>query len=383
MKLSRKSLIGVSMLMTVVIKKFILYFKPAIVMSLFFIQTTALGYDITDTFSIGGTLAGAYQYQWVDGDDDKGRGAVPFEPEISFRPTANDEIFVKFGFAAGNGLNDVTDFNLSPWAANLEDDVKDINGRNRDYLLTAWYMHTFEFSENNALEMIGGIIDATDYVDENTYANDEFTQFMNEALVNGPNGFAPSFDIGGALEWEVGIWEITAVGMNVGQNDDGNNYNFFAGQIGYKMNSILGEGNYRVIGHLTSKEFLDANGDKERRLAALLSFDQQLGDIFGVWIRFGWQDDKALIDYDQLYSGGLNITGKWYGRLDDNIGIGYAYLDGKNDIDCTQVAEVYWRFVLNDYFAVTADAQYMHDEYKTAEDDIDGFILNFRGTLGF
>lgn len=118
---------------------------------------------------------------------------------------------------------------------------------------------------------------------------------MNEALVNGPSGFAPSFDIGGAVEWEIGIWEITAVGINVGENDDGNNFNFFAGQIGYKMNSFLGEGNYRVIGQLTSKEFFDANGDKERRMAGLLSFDQQLGDIFGVWIRFGWQDDKALI----------------------------------------------------------------------------------------
>ena len=213
-------------------RKFLWYFKLTVVMSLFFIWTTALGYDVTDKFFVGGILAGAYQYQWVDGDENKGRGAVPFEPEISFRPTANDEIFAKFGFAAGNGLNDVTDFNLSPWAANLEDDVKDINGRNRDYLLTAWYMHVFEFSENNALEMIGGIIDATDYVDENAYANDEFTQFMNEALVSGPSGFAPSFDIGGAVEWEIGIWEITVVGMNVGENDDGNNFNFFAGQIG-------------------------------------------------------------------------------------------------------------------------------------------------------
>jgi len=276
-------------------KKFIWYFKLTIVMSLFFVQTSANGYDITDKFSIGGILAGAYQYQWVDGDDNIGRGAVPFEPEISFRPTANDEIFAKFGFAAGNGLNDVTEFNLSPWAAPLEDDVKDINGRNRDYLLTAWYMHIFEFSENNALEMIGGIIDATDYVDENAYANDEFTQFMNTALVNGPNGFAPSFDIGGAVEWEIGIWEFTAVGMNVGENDDG----------------------------------------------------------------------------------------KWYGHEEDNIGIGCAYLDGKNDFNCTQVAEAYWRFVLNDYVAVTVDAQYMQDEYETDEDDIDGFILGIRGAVDF
>jgi len=126
-------------------------------------------------------------------------------------------------------------------------------------------------------------------------------------------------------------------------------------------------------------------GDQENRMAAFISFDQELGDIFGAWIRFGWQDDDALINYDTLLSGGLNITGKWYGREDDNIGIGYAYLNGKNDFDYPQVAEIYWRFVLNDYFAITADAQYMQDEYDTDEDDIDidGFILGIRGVVEF
>ncbi len=341
-------------------------------------------YDITDKFSIGGVLSGAYQYQWVDGDDNKGRGGIPFQPEFSFRPTENDEIFTKFGFAAGNGLASVSNFNLAPWAAVVEDDTKDINGRNRDYLLTAWYKHTFEFGENNALGLTGGIIDATDYVDENAYANDEYTQFMNEALVNGPNGFAPSFDIGGAVEWEIGNWAIKGVGMNIGENDDGNNYNFFAAQLGYKVNTSLGEGNYRLIGQATSKQFLDENGDKEKCMCAFISFDQELGDIFGAWIRFGWQDDKAFINYDTLFSGGLNITGKWYGREDDNIGIGCAYLNGKNDFDYTQVAEVYWRFVLNDYFAVTADVQYMKDKYDVAGmDDPEGVISGIRMTTEF
>lgn len=189
---------------------------------------TVLGYDITDKFSIGGVLAGAYQYQWVDGDDNKGRGALPFQPEFSFRPTEKDEIFTKFGFAAGNGLNGVTKFNLQPWAADLEDDLKDINGRNRDYLLTVWYKHTFEFRANSTLELTGGIIDATDYVVENAYASDEYTQFMNQALVNASFNFAPSYDFGGAVEWGIGSWNITGVGMNVGENADGYNFNYFA-----------------------------------------------------------------------------------------------------------------------------------------------------------
>jgi porin len=343
----------------------------------------AWGYDLTDKFSIGGVMAGAYQQQRVDGDDNLGRGALPFQPEFSFRPTEQDEFFANFGFAAGNGLNGVTGFNLAPWAADLEDDVKDINGRNRDYLLTVWYKHTFELGEDKALGLTGGIIDATAYIDENAYANDEYIQFMNEALVNAPNGFAPSYDIGGAAEWEAGSWDITAMGMNVGENDDGNNYNFFAGQIAYKLNTSLGEGNYRVIGQITSKEFLDEDGNKEKLTAVFISFDQQLGDIFGAWIRCGWQDDQILIDYDALFSGGFNITGKWYGREADNIGLGYAYLNGKNDFDSTQVAEVYWRFVINDYFAVTADLQYVKDKYDTSQDDLKGFIGGLRMTAEF
>jgi porin len=237
--------------------------------------------------------------------------------------------------------------------------------------------------EDNALGLTGGIIDATAYIDENAYANDEYTQFMNEALVNASNGFAPSYDIGGAAEWEAGSWDITALGMNVGENDDGSNYNFFAAQIGYKLTTALGEGNYRVIGQMTTKEFSDEDGNKEKLMGGFISFDQQLGEIFGAWIRCGWQNDKALINYDALLSGGLNITGKWYGREQDNIGLGYAYLNGKDDFDYTQVAEAYWRVVLNDYFAVTADLQYMKDEYDSGQDDVRGFIGGLRMTTEF
>ena len=162
------------------------------VLAVFLQAANALGIDISDKLSIEGVLAGAYQYQNLDAPfdrDDAGRGALSFEPEIVIRLTEEDEIFFKLGFAAGNGLNEISPFSLAPWAAPLEDDVKDINGRNRDYLLTAWYAHTFVFSKDHKLQLTGGIIDATDYLDQNAFSNDEFTQFMNAALVNAPNAF--------------------------------------------------------------------------------------------------------------------------------------------------------------------------------------------------
>ena len=341
-------------------------------------------YDVTEKLAINGVLAGAYQYQWADGDEDRGRGAVPIQLEVDFQLSEQDEVNALFGFAADNGLNGVTAFSLSPWAADLEDDVKEINGRNRDYLLCAWYKHTFQFSEDNALEATGGIIDSTAYLDENAFANDEYTQFMNEALVNATTAFLPSYDIGGAVEWEVGHLDFTVVGMDIGKNDDGNGYQYVGGQIGYKLETELGEGNYRLIAAGTSKDFLDENGHKERLLGAILSCDQELGEIFGVWVRLGWQENDALIAHETILSGGVNIKGQWYGRSQDNIGIGYAYLNGENGLDYTQVAEIYWRITLNDFLAVTADLQYMADDYDDRDlDDIDGVIAGVRLTVEF
>ena len=350
---------------------------------------TGLADDVTDKLSIGGVVSGAYQYQSVDDTTDTnnaGRGALPIQPEFTFRASDRDEIFAKFGFAAGNGLNEKSPFVLASWGADLRDDVKDINGRSRDYLLTAWYKHTFTLGGDGSLALTGGIIDSTDYLDENAFANDEYTQFMNEALVNGPIAFLPSYDAGGAVELNYRDFSIKGAFMNVGENDDGNNFNFYGVQLGYKLTTSLGEGNYRLIANFSSKDFLDPAGEsKESRRAFLISCDQELGEILGAWIRFGVQDDDAAVAYEKLYSGGLNIGGKLWGREKDSIGIGYGYLKGGNmGVDKTQVVEGYIRFALNEYVALTLDAQYMDDKYLPDEGtNVDGWILGARMTVEF
>lgn len=347
-----------------------------------------LAFEITDELSIGGILAVAYQYQDVSdapGFENTGRGAVSFQPEISFRPTEKDELFAELGFAVGNGLNDGTSpFQLKPWGADLEDDVKNINGSGRDYLLTAWYKHTFVFSEKHTLALTGGLIDATDYVDQNAYSNDEYAQFMNEALDNGPNVFVPSYDFGGAVQWAIGDLDLTGVVMSVNENDEGNSYNYYAVELGYAFDWRPGQGNYRVLLDTTSRDFSNPQGtEEESRLRLLLSFDQQLGEILGIWIRFGWQDNKAAINYDSIYSGGINIGGRLWGRENDNVGLGYAYLDGGNkNIESSQVFEGYYRLVITKIFAFTADLQYMKDERRDS-DDPKGFIYGVRVTAQF
>ena len=262
--------------------------------------------------------------------------------------------------------------------------MKDINGRNRDYLLTAWYKHTFTFSEKHTLGITGGLVDATDYLDENAYANDEFTQFMNQVLANAANGFFPSYDMGAVVEWEFGEFALKGIAMSVGENDDGKSYNFYGANMGYSIDTKLGEGNYRVTVNYTSEDFNNPTEDKlESKQSVGLSFDQQLGEILGAWIRFGWQKDDAAVLVKETYSGGLDINGRLWRRQQDNIGIGYAYLGGGNqDLDNTYVFETYVRFLLNDYFAITADLQYQENKMKQG-DSPSGFISGVRCVVEF
>lgn len=342
-------------------------------------------YDINDKFSLEGTLTGVYQYGvWNAEDvDDTGRGAAVLDLGANFHPTDIDEFQVTLSFAAGNALNDKAPFSLVPYADDLEDDLKNINGRNRDYLLEAWYKHTFTLSENTSLGITGGIIDSTAYIDDNKFANCECSQFMNEAFVNHKNVNLPSYDLGGVIELDISNVSIRGLAMNTNYEadvDTWENYNYFALQLGYTVDTSLGEGNYRIYGFMTSKRFQDWDETGKESLQGFgISADQQLSSVIGVFARLGWQDDAAVIDHEAAYSGGVNINGNLWGRGNDEIGIGYAYLTGADgaDIDNTSAFEAYTKFQLTTFSDITLDIQYMADNYKHDE-DIDGFIYGVR-----
>nr|WP_093038651.1 carbohydrate porin [Thiocapsa sp. KS1] len=380
------------------------------------VASPSWAHDLSESVSLGMVLGASGQCQeglgglvTEDGqslDGDTCRGGMPFQLELSVRPSERDEFYALLGYAVDNGLNAVSPFVLAPWAVDLEDDLRDINGRARDYLLQAWYKHTFSLGEEATLGTTFGIIDSTAYLDENAYANDEFTQFMNEAFVNSGGFNLPSYDAGAALELALGDWEIKAAALNIGENDDGNNYNFWGAQVGYRLESALGEGNYRAVITGTSTAFFTPRADLGEATAATdgtdeaaqdgaplaaddasektdlmgygLSFDQAFGDHLGAFLRLTWTDYKDILDYSGLYTGGLNIGGGLWGREADTVGIAYGYLDGADTgIADTNVAELYYRFAANDFLALTADIQYMADDYDSGE-DIEGWIFGLR-----
>ena len=89
-------------------------------------------HDVNEWLSVGGVLSATGQCQILTrgaGASDVCGGTLPVQPELSVHPTESDEFFFKVGFAGGNGLSADSPFPLAPWAADLQDDVKDIHGR--------------------------------------------------------------------------------------------------------------------------------------------------------------------------------------------------------------------------------------------------------------
>ena len=170
--------------------------------------------------------------------------------------------------------------------------------------------------------------------------------------------------------------------MNVGENDDGNNYNLYVAEADYHIDTALGEGNYRVMVSGTSKANLDPSREnREPRSALSLSFDQALGPVIGAFLRLGWQREDTAVDVKTVDSGGLDFKGAAWGREGDNIGIGYAYLDGGNLKNArSEAVEAYYRLALNDFLALTGDVQYLKDGYVDA-DDVEACVLSMRAAV--
>jgi porin len=329
--------------------------------------------------AVGGVIAGTVQC-----DRDGCGAAAPAQPQLGARFAGGHEVVVRFGFASGDGLNVDSGFEIPPWAADLESTVRNVNGRNRDHLLIARYTYSAALRDESRLSVSAGIIDATDYLDQNAYSNDEYTQFLNGALVNGPNIFLPSYDRGVALGWEGKHWSASGVYMSVGQADVDTSLDFLGVQVGYRLDTRLGEGNYRLLVDGIDRPSAQLEGTLERREALLISCDQQLGSTVGVFLRVASQTESIPATYTALYSVGVDLRGAAWGRERDNVAVAYAYAGGGNrGLERSQVFEAYYRVVWNRFLALTVDLQQMRDQRDDDRPGQRGFIAGLRLVASF
>jgi hypothetical protein len=353
--------------------------KPPLFAALLSLPCLGNAYEVNAELDLTTALRGLLQHgdyshaMNIDGEpvDTGTKGAGVLDLMVDYRPTKKDELYAWVRFGSGNALNGVGGLALEPYGDPLENELQDINGSGRNYLLESWYKRSLELADELSLDVTAGIIDAGEYLGENEFADDADTQFMNSALETSSIDML-SYSPGAVLKLKGKDWSFNLV-YTQSKNEQGSRFNWVSGQVAYQLETDLGEGNYRLFAFTSGGAFLNAEGtrDDERFQGMGLSFDQEIGEIFGGFARVIWADDSAVVDFNHLWSGGVNISGRLWGREQDNAGIGYAYLDGPpgSELRRADVAEAYVRFQMTRHIDVSLDLQYQYNRLRAENED--------------
>jgi hypothetical protein len=349
----------------------------------------------------------------ADADSPGGAGfAADFE--LSWKPALplveDGEFYARIHAGNGSGADrsgkgnrpaDVLLANLNT----IADDNSDENDDTGLRLLEAHYTHAFL---DGRLRLTGGKAEPLRFLDENAFANDEWTQFVGKPFVNNSvldseNEFTPML---GALYRPVELLSLSLVGASTSRpytedsplaSDAKSKYDnilstpFLGGQLAVSPKFGKLEGNYRIYGWYASYDHsrLDRRrdfiaGEKDKGWGVGVSADQQLSEAVGIFGRFGWNnEDVYAVQWEA--SGGLNLKGLVPGREEDEIGLGFAGLvpDSRYaENDPEYHLELYYRFVVTENLALTPDFQYIFNPGGDSRND-GVFAGMLRGQFSF
>ncbi|MDN3563803.1 carbohydrate porin [Paeniroseomonas aquatica] len=199
-----------------------------------------------------------------------------------------------------------------------------------------------------------GKVSTWDFFDDNRYAHDARSQFLNWALVGaGAVDFAADargFTNGAVLEWENGRNAVRTGAFMVARNVNGLSLDTSIGrawqwlaQVEQAWSLRQRPGVLRVFGGLSRTRSVtwnrltsaveDGLGDTEAlrgyRTKGMVGFnlEQEVTDSLGVFARFGWNDGRAqnwmFTEMDWSASGGLAVSGQGWGRAGDTVGAAF------------------------------------------------------------
>lgn len=330
--------------------------------------------------------------------------------ELPLEPIGDIEqkVFAHVRIGQGQGLNGAFG-NLGLFASAPNSVAFRASGANADdsvaILGQAWYQAAiplpfggFTPYSREKLELTFGKMDIFGFFDQNEAAGDESVQFLNSVFVHNPlldaggevgvdaNGFQPGF-VASYLNYRDGA-EPWRVSLGVfGAGDRGANYQkslstpllMLQAEKQVKMFGGL-SGNYRAYAWTRSKvtELDDVSTAKHTGFG--ISVDQQVGDGIKLFGRYG-QLVEGELPFDKALSIGAEISGNYWGRGADAIGVGGSWLKassayraagGEGDIDgdgtadftftpsgAEKVAEIYYRYRISPQFEITPDFQWI------------------------
>jgi high affinity Mn2+ porin len=271
-----------------------------------------------------------------------------------------------------------------------------------------------------------GHLSAKDIFDNNAYANDSRSQFMNWSLMANNAWDYPAntlgFTNGAAAElnmrtWtgRIGIFQVSKVAN--GLRMDWNLAHAWSAAAEFERRySPKGHAGtlrlfaYDARAHMGSYQETIDNPSLEEDIFLTAAYrykygfginlEQEIRKNLGAFARLGWSDGKnqtyEFTDVDRTATGGLSLKGAWWRRPQDTVGLamilngisaahrqylaaggmGITLGDGALDYSPERVVEGYYNWQIAKHFQLTGDYQFTPDPaYNRARGPVDLFAL--------
>jgi high affinity Mn2+ porin len=283
----------------------------------------------------------------------------------------------------------------------------------------------------NRLVISVGKFSANDFFDDNAYSHDSRSQFMNWALWESAAWDYPAdvvgFTAGAVAEWNsqnaawhFGVFmeptEINGprldyhIGKAIGQILQYDRRYEWNGRHGTIRSFVYWNqahmGLYSAAAGQPYPENLDPTRAYRSKEGFGSSWDQELTEDIGVFVRVSWNDgrtdDFAFTEIDRSLAGGLSLNGKIWGRAPDTVGLALAvnglssdhrhYLenggtglilgDGMLSYAPEEIMEAYYNFKPWHWLQIGPDFQYVRNPgYNSARGPVP--IYAFRAHVEF
>ncbi len=256
------------------------------------------------------------------------------------------------------------------------------------------------------LSFMVGHFSVTDVFDQNAYANDARTQFMNWAFINNASWDYPANTLGVtngiAAEWDLGSWAARAGIFQVSKVANGIRMDWnlpqawsAAGELERQYSFQGRPGALRLLAwkerahmgsyqeSLSDPQNIAQNGQLQYRTkyGFGINAEQQICKDVGAFMRLGWSNGRTQIweftDVDRTASLGLSIKGDAWRRPEDTVGLagvvdgisavhqqflangglGITVGDGALDYGAERVGEAYYDWKVTKHFWFTLDYQ--------------------------
>jgi len=222
-------------------------------------------------------------------------------------------------------------------------------------LREAW-VNTLFYDKRLSLSL--GRLDLTNYVDNNTVANDEATQFINDALVNNPLLGLTSNGLGvvGIYDPKIGLNAKLGVQQSKDDATSLSTSRYVLGELEYLARPFsLPEGHYRLWGR-------QDNSTGESKNAYGLSVDQKILPAVTLFGRYGRGFVGAVEGRMRFNSVGVGFQAPLTFHPQDTWGLGVAstkIVSGPN-VDSERVSEGFYNFRLTRSVALSVLLQYLN-----------------------